>query len=67
MIIMLSKEERERFAAWLEQDAAGTDGLLQQMAKLPNTEAIAKVKRAESMAQKIVAKMLRSIEGMEIR
>ena len=59
---MLSREERERFAAWLEEDAAGTLGLVAEMAKLPNMEAVMKLKRTEAMAQQIVAKLLRSTE-----
>jgi len=61
-IVMLSREERERFAAWLEQDADGTLGLVGEMARLPNMEVVMKVKRTEAIAQKIVAKMLRSTE-----
>ena len=64
-IIMLTREERERFAAWCEQDAAGTMGLVEQMARLPGNAGVAgvaKLKRTEAMAQQIVAKMLRSIE-----
>lgn len=62
MILMLSRDERERFAAWCEQDADGTLGLVEQMAKLPNMDVIIKLKRTEAMAQKIVAKILRSTE-----
>lgn len=65
-IIKLTREERERFAAWCEQDAASTLGIVEQMAKLlPGHSAVlglAKLKRTEAMAQQIVAKMLRSIE-----
>jgi hypothetical protein len=59
---MLSQPERDRFADWCEQDASAILGLVEQMAKLPNMEAIMKVKRTEAMAQQVVAKMLRSTE-----
>lgn len=61
-VVMLSQEERERFAVWCEQDAHGTLGLIEQMERLPHTEGIVKLKRTEAMAQQIVAKLLRSIE-----
>lgn len=66
MILTLSREDRERFAAWLEQDAAGTLGLVEQMAKIPGTEVVAKLKRTEALAQQIVAKMLRATEEMTL-
>jgi len=64
-IIFLSREERERFAAWCEQDAAGTLGIVEQMAKLPGgpaMEGLMKKRKTEAMAQQIVAKILHSIE-----
>jgi len=66
--IMLTPEERERFAAWCEEDAAATFGLVEQMEKLPGggIEAVAKVKRAEALAQRVVAKMLRSTQSMTL-
>lgn len=64
---MLSRDERERFAGWCEQDAASTLGIVEQMKTLPQSptmEFIAKKKKTEAMAQKIVALLLRSIEEM---
>ena len=66
--IMLGPEERERFAAWCEEDAAATLGLVEQMGKLPGggIEAVAKLKRIEALAQRVVAKMLLSIQSMTL-
>ena len=63
---MLGRVECERFILWLEQDAAGTLGLVDQMATLPNMEALMKRKRTEAMAQKVVAHMLRSVQEMAL-
>ena len=62
----LTDAERERFAAWCEEDAAATLGLLEQMAKLPGAgiEIVARLKRTEAIAQEIVAKILHSVEAM---
>ena len=65
-LIFLTREEREKFITYLEQDAAGTQGLVDQMDKLPGTETIAKMKRIEIAAQKIVVRMLKSTEEMSI-
>ena len=58
----LTHEERNRFAEWLEKDAVSTEGLIEQMMKIPRMETIIKIKRIEVSAQRIVAKMLRSVE-----
>jgi len=66
--VMLTAEERERFAAWCEEDAKTTFGLVEQMGKLlgGGIEAVAKRKRTEALAQSIVAKMLRSAQSMTL-
>lgn len=65
-MINLTKEERDKFTAWLEQDASSTEGLMEQMKKLPNMSLIIQKKHVEVMSQRIVAKLLQSIEDSEI-
>lgn len=62
-LIWLSTEERERFAAWLEQDAEGTRGLIEQMKRLPNSTGLVHLKTEEMEAEVIVARMLRATES----
>lgn len=60
---LLSKEERERFAAWCEAEARTNDGINEQAKKLgPVGEGLIKRNRISSSALIIVATMLRSIE-----
>lgn len=59
---MLTEEERNRFAAYLEQDAASTDGIIEQVKKLGNMEPMVRKLITESAAFKIVAAKLRSTE-----
>jgi hypothetical protein len=61
-VITLTREEREKFAAFLEQDAASGEDLIAQMEKIPTPEALIKKYRTEALAQRIVAKMLRATE-----
>ena len=58
--MILTKEEREKFAAWCEQEAFAEDGLAKQMdlLKLPT----AQIYRQKAIAKILVAKELRSIE-----
>lgn len=66
MIVSLTREEREKFAAWLEQDAAATLMLVEQMEKIGVHEMVKKAKRTEALAQQVVARMLRSTQEMSI-
>lgn len=60
----LTQQERARFAAYLEEDAAQNVALAEQMEKLPMPVIpMAKKMRTEAMAEKIVANMLRSISS----
>jgi hypothetical protein len=61
-MISLTTEERAKFAAFLDQDAASTEGLIAQMEKIPTPEALIKKYRTEALAQRIVARMLRATE-----
>lgn len=58
---ILSVEERERFANYLERRVSDSEGLLKQLLALPNGAAMANVLKTEIVAQKIVARMLRGI------
>lgn len=60
-MISLTQQERDKFAAYLEAEAAQNAQLADQMEKLPMPVLpMAKKMRAEAMAQKIVANILRS-------
>lgn len=65
-IINLTKQERDRFAAWLIQEADNNDVLTEQMAKLPHTAPVVSKYRAEALAFRVVAKVLNGIEDMTI-
>ena len=64
-MISLTNVERERFALYLEQDAAITYELVKQMEKMESDSftitAFVNRYKAEAAAQLIVAKKLRSI------
>jgi hypothetical protein len=67
MTITLSAAEREKFAAWLEQDLESSKILVNQLKKLgTGGEAVAKNRKQEMMAELIVCRRLRSIEDMTI-
>jgi hypothetical protein len=63
-MINLTQQEREKFAAFLEQEAESALGLAEQAEKLktPPTDSIAKKLRIEVAANRIVAGLLRSTE-----
>lgn len=63
MIDSLTREERIRFAAWLEQEAATDSALAEQLEKLGPAMAPAVChRRAEADAAASIARKLRSIE-----
>lgn len=66
MIIQLSKEERDKFASYLEQEAESDKLILTQMEKLSGMEPLIKHKKIEILSYLTVAKILRSIESVEI-
>lgn len=59
-MIKLTQEDRDRFATWLEEEAATDDKLAEQAEKLA-APAFVKMKRAEALAARVVARKLRSI------
>jgi len=71
---MLSQEERDRFATWLEQDADSSEQILQhlsggpgaipQLSGQPGSQGLARMLLAEVTAERIVAKKLRKIQDI---
>jgi hypothetical protein len=61
MLEMLSDQDRERFAAYLEREAASDEQMAEQCEKLGHAPMVKKL-RAEAMAARIIASKLRSIE-----
>ena len=59
---MLTAQERDKFAAYLEREAASDRMMLEQLGKLSGQEMMIKKLNAEAMASEIVAKRLRSID-----
>lgn len=62
--LLLTPEERERFATWLEQEAAANQLLAAQMDMLAGSAMsyLARMKRDEVASFERVARILRSIE-----
>lgn len=66
-MIVLTKEERQKFAAWLHQEVATDKMLTEQMGKLGIGMAmLIDRKKAEVAAKMFVAKLLESIEEQVI-
>jgi len=72
---LLSQQERDRFAAWLEQEAESGELMAAQMEKgiqgtppahMLAMHTLAKKERAEAMAARIIAKKLRATESFEV-
>ena len=63
-VITLDAEERDKFAAWLEQEAVTNKGMGEQMAKLKGHEQMAKRLQMKAAACTIIAMQLRSTEDM---
>lgn len=57
----LTTAERERFATVLEEDALSRDNAIEQMERINAPSSMTKFYRAEAMAMRVVAKMLRQI------
>ena len=66
-MINLTDQEREKFAAYLRQEAEVSDGLAKQMTAMPGVGDIAKKYRTEAAASFIVAGILTGGESMEAR
>lgn len=61
MDLLLTEQERERFAAWLEHEAATAKGLIEQMEKLgPAMAMLIAREKAEAAAALVIARKLRA-------
>lgn len=65
-IIRLEIKEREKFAAYLVQEATTIDGIAEQMEKLKGHDIMVKRLRERARACLIIAQDLRRIEDMNI-
>jgi hypothetical protein len=68
--LLLSDEERNRFALWLERNAAANAAMIEQWQKIggdmPHIAAVTKKLRTEEVAYRIVAQILRTTESMTV-
>lgn len=61
MDLLLTPQERDRFAAWLEHEATVAQGLIAQMEKLgPMSAPLIARERAEAAAALLIARKLRA-------
>lgn len=61
MNLLLTRQERDRFASWLEREAATAQGLIAQMEKLgPHVAPIVAREKVEAAAALIIAQKLRA-------
>lgn len=65
MTINLTSHEREKFATWLEAEAATGESLVKQLEKLPGSIVPPHMKH-EILAAIIISKKLRGVEEMTI-
>ncbi len=67
MDLLLTDQERERFAAWLEHEAATDIGIIDQLEKMgPAMTIVAAHKKAEASAALLIARKLRATQGDSI-
>ena len=67
MDLLLTDKERDRFAAWLEHEAATAHGLAQQMEKLgPHVAPMVQRQKAEAAASLLIARKLRATHSDSI-
>lgn len=65
--LSLTQRERNRFASWLEHEAATSKGLIEQMEKLPQFQlVIIEREKAEAAAATLIATKLRAIHCMDM-
>lgn len=57
--VILTSAEREKFALYLERDAADSEALISKLEQTPGGGILATLMRAEADASRIVAKKLR--------
>ena len=67
MEYLLTPQERDRFATWLEREAEGSKGLIDQLEKLgPHTAQIVARERIEASAALLIARKLRATDSDNI-
>ena len=69
MSSFLTAIERDRFAAWLEREAASDEGIARQMEVVPGSAILPEVikrYRMEAAAARIVARRLRATEDVTL-
>ena len=66
MELLLSKDERDRFAVWLEHESAVSMGLAEQLDKLSGTLEMASKERGYAYAAALIARRLRDTESTSI-
>lgn len=67
MSYLLTDQERDRFATWLEQEAATAKGLIEQMGKLGTMAApLVAREEAEAAAALLIARKLRATHSDSI-
>ncbi len=64
--LLLTEEERIRFAEYLEREAASDEAMIKQMESIGAPKEMIKRYRTQMVASGIVAARLRSIEDMSI-
>jgi hypothetical protein len=64
---MLTEQERQRFAEWLEREALTSKGLIEQMKKLgPAMNIAMQREQAEAAAALLIARKLRATQSMSV-
>ena len=67
MDLLLTTQERDRFATWLEHEALTTTGLIEQMEKLgPHVAPMTARYKAEAAAALVIARKIRSTNSDSI-
>ena len=62
MPIMLTQQERNRFAEWLKEEVESEEMIIEQLSKFLGHAKFLEMKKQRSVACVIVASLLRSIE-----
>jgi hypothetical protein len=67
MSMLLTEQERERFAAWLEREAATAKSICEQMENLgPHVAPLVAREKAEAAAALVIARKLRATHSESI-
>lgn len=65
-LLLLTAQERERFAGWLEREVESAKGMIEQMEKMPGLAPMIEKEKRWAVACLIVARHLRNTEDMTI-